>query len=411
MRLGQVAPILFGTIIALACGSNADESKVGGTGASGNINPNNTAGSGNGTGSGSGINTGNGATTGNPGAGAGSVDPNSACTSTSADGQAVQVDLYFMVDITGSMNCPVPDNGVMCDMVNGPPATGDSRWTVVSAALKAFVADPANQTLGVGMRFFPLASSGGMMGGGNNTASCNANSYATPNVEIGPLSMTSQPLTAAITMQTPNGSTPTVPSLTAAIDHATAWAKANPTHRVAVVYATDGQPNGCGNSNTVPNAAAVALKAALGTPAIPTYVLGVGPSLANLNSIAENGGTKAAFLVDTAGDAAAQLSAALATIRSSTALDCTYAVPAPPSGQALDPNLVNVEYTTGSGTVTKVLQDPPGTDCAAGSGWQYSADGKTINLCGKACNDVKADKGGKIQVLFGCTTQVGNPPK
>jgi len=403
MRLGQVAPILFGTFIALACGSNVDESKVaGGTGANGNINTNNNAGSGNGTS----IDPGVGSSTGNPGGGAGSVDPNTACTSTSADGQAVQVDLYFMVDITGSMNCPVPDNGVMCDMVNGPPASGDSRWTVVSAALKAFVADPANQTLGVGMRFFPIGGNG--PGGGNT---CNAASYAMPNVEIGPLSMTSTPLTTAINMQMPGGTTPTVPSLTAAIDHATAWAKANPTHRVAVVYATDGQPNGCGNSNTIPNAAAIALRAALGTPAIPTYVLGVGPNLDNLNSIAQNGGTKAAFLVDTSGNAATQLSAALASIRSTTALDCTYAVPAPPSGQALDPNLVNVEYTTSSGTVTKVLQDPPGTTCAAGSGWQYSADGKTINLCGKACNDVKADKGGKIQVLFGCTTVVGNPPK
>ncbi len=96
-----------------------------------------------------------------------------------------QVDLYFMVDITLSMNCPVPDAG-NCVGPNQAPATGDSRWTVVSAALKSFVADPANQTLGVGMRFFPVAGGGGgPMGGGNGGAICNASSYATPNVEIG----------------------------------------------------------------------------------------------------------------------------------------------------------------------------------------------------------------------------------
>lgn len=405
MRFGQVAPILFGTFVALACGSTGDGSKVGDSTANGNINTGATGN--NGSGSTGNIDTGNGATTGSNG-GAGSVDQNSACTSTSADGEPTPVDLYFMVDITGSMNCPVPDGGMMCDMVSGPPASGDSRWTVVSAALKSFIADPANQSLGVGMRFFPI---GGNTMGGSNTASCNANSYATPNVEIGPLSMTAGPLTTAIDMQTPGGSTPTVPSLTAALDHATAWAKANPTHRVAVVYATDGQPNGCGQNNTVQNAAAAALKAALGTPAIPTYVLGVGPSLTNLNSIAENGGTKAAFLVDTAGNAASQLSAALASIRSTSALDCTYTIPAPPKGQTLDPSKVNITYTNSAGTVTTLLQDPAGTSCDAGSGWQYSADGKTINLCGKACNDVKADKNGKLQVLFGCTTQVGNPPK
>lgn len=405
MRFGQVAPVIFGTFVALACGSNADESKInGGSAANGNIN---TGSTGNSAGSGT-INTGNGASTGNSG-GAGSVDGNSACTSTSADGEPTPVDLYFMVDITGSMNCPVPDGGMACDMASGPPASGDSRWTVVSAALKAFIADPANQSLGVGMRFFPVGGNSG--GPGGNTAACNANSYAMPNVEIGPLSTTATPLTTAIDMQMPGGTTPTVPSLTAALDHAAAWARANPTHKVAVVYATDGQPNGCGNTNTVQQAAAVALRAALGTPAIPTYVLGVGPSLNNLNTIAENGGTKSAFLVDTSGNAAAQLSAALATIRSTTALDCTYTVPSPPAGQTLDPSRVNITYTNSAGTVTTLLQDPPGTSCDAGSGWQYSTDGKTINLCGKACNDVKADKNGKLQVLFGCTTQVGNPPK
>lgn len=407
MRFGQVAPILFGTFVALACGSTTEESKVnGGSAANGNMNTGNTGN--NGSGNGTGIDTGNGATTGN--GGAGSVDQNSACATSSADGEPTPVDLYFMVDITGSMNCPVPDGGMMCDMVNGPPASGDSRWTVVSAALKSFIADPANQSLGVGMRFFPIGGNtgGGMQGGG---ATCNASSYATPNVEIGPLSMTAAPLTAAIDMQMPGGTTPTVPSLTAALDHATTWAKANPTHKVAVVYATDGQPNGCGGSNTVPNAAAAALKAALGNPAIPTYVLGVGPSLDNLNSIAENGGTKAAFLVDTSGNAATQLSAALASIRNTSALDCSYTIPAPPKGQTLDPSKVNITYTTSAGTVTTLLQDPAGTDCAAGNGWQYSADGKTINLCGQACNNVKADKNGKLQVLFGCTTQVGEPPK
>lgn len=400
MRFGQVAPVLLGTFIAVACGGNADESKVnlGGTAATGSIDTSNT---------GATIDPGVGASTGNPGGGAGSVDATSACATSSAEGEPIPVDLYFMVDITGSMNCPVPDGGIMCDTPNGPPASGESRWTVVSAALKSFVADPANQTLGVGMRFFPVGGNGGP--GGGNT--CSANSYATPNVEIGPLSMTSQRLTTAINMQDPGGTTPTVPSLTAAITHATAWAKANPTHRVAVVYATDGQPNGCGASNTVENAAAVALKAALGTPPIPTYVLGVGPNLKNLNSIAENGGTKAAFLVDTAGNAASQLSAALATIRNTSALDCTYTVPAPPKGQTLEPGKVNITFTNGSGTVTTLLQDPPGTACDTGSGWQYSADGKQINLCGKACNDVKADKNGKIQVLFGCSTQVGSPPK
>jgi len=392
---------LFSTFIAFACGSNGDESKVGGgTGASAN----------NGSGAGTGIDINpSGSTTGNPGGGGSSVDESSACAKSSADGEPIQVDLYFMVDITGSMNCPVPDNGVACDpMISSPPATGESRWSVVSKALKAFVADPANQTLGVGLKFFPSR---------NNI--CNVNSYVMPTVEIGALSTTSQPLTAAIDMQTPNGSTPTVPSLTAAIQHATTWATQNPTHKVAVVYATDGQPNGCGVSNgnamqeamAVTQAAGVALKAALGTPAIPTYVLGVGPNLDNLNAIAQNGGTKAAFLVDTSGNAAAQLSAALASIRNTSASDCSYRIPPPPAGETLQDANVNVTFTNSAGVVTSVLQDPKDTPCSAGSGWQYSTDKTEITLCGKACSDVKADTGGKIKLLFGCATVVGSPPK
>ncbi len=72
---------------------------------------------------------------------------------------------------------------------------------------------------------------------------------------------------------------------------------------------------------------------------------------------------------------------------------------------------MNVNYTNAAGVVTTVPQDPPNTACSAGSGWQYSADGTQINLCGKACTDVKADKGGKIKVLFGCATQIGDPPR
>jgi hypothetical protein len=61
--------------------------------------------------------------------------------------------------------------------------------------------------------------------------------------------------------------------------------------------------------------------------------------------------------------------------------------------------------------LTNVKQDPPNVACSAGSGWQYSSDSKQIILCGASCEAVKADPGGKMQVLFGCDTKVGEPPK
>lgn len=396
MRLGHIAPVAFGLFVALACGSNSDESKVeGGNAATGNINTGQAGGL---------IGVGNGTGTGGNGSGAsGPVGPGDACVTSAADGEPVPVDLYFMVDTTGSMNCLVPENPARpCDNDPGAPGQNEtSRWELVSEALKTFMGDPGNQGLGVGVRFFP-----------SNRNSCSVASYARPNVAIGPLSMTSAPIIRAIDGVDPGGSTPTVPSLAAAVQHAGEWATQNPTHKVVVVYATDGQPKGCDNNtpaNTPANAALEAKKGA--DKGIPTYVLGVGPGLDNLNAIAAAGGTKTAFLVDTNGDAAAQLSAALAAIRGNVALDCTYTIPPPPAGQTLEPGKVNVSYTDTSGVVTNIGQDPDDVACDQGTGWKYSADGKQINLCGSFCEKVKADPGGKLQVLFGCETVVGDPPK
>ncbi|MEO6602632.1 MAG: vWA domain-containing protein [Polyangiaceae bacterium] len=393
MRLGFVAPAVLSLFVAIACGGSADPSQVQGGGSAAN-------GNGDGVGGGLVIGGDGAAASGNTAYGSGdSFDPNSACANSAADGEPIPVDLYFMVDTTGSMNCPVPDQGP-CDADPGPPKTGESRWTLVSAALKSFVTAPANQGLGVGINFFPSK---------DDRQLCQASAYAKPLVEIGPLSTTGAAISTNISQQMPGGQTPTVPSLQAAIEHAATWAKANPTHRVAVVYATDGYPKGC-RGNTIDAAAALAKAGFAATPSVPVYVLGVGPNLTNLDSIAIGGGTKKAFLVDTTQDAAAQLSAALATIRGNAVLDCTYSIPPAPTGQSLEPGKVNVNVTNSKGVATKVLQDPAGVSCDKGTGWQYSSDGKQINLCGAACNAVKADPGGKIQVLFGCTTEVGNPP-
>ncbi|HEY5376747.1 MAG TPA: hypothetical protein VIK01_23860, partial [Polyangiaceae bacterium] len=164
-------------------------------------------------------------------------------------------------------------------------------------------------------------------------------------------------------------------------------------------------------NNTIDAAATLAAAAFAGKPSIPTYVLGVGPNLTDLNKIAMAGGTNTAFLIDTKGDAAGQLAKALASIRTTAVLGCTYTIPAPPAGQTLQPGLVNVNYTSSKGVTSKVTQDPAGTTCAKGNGWEYSADGTEINLCGALCDSVKADPGGKLQVLFGCATEVGMPPR
>jgi hypothetical protein len=325
-------------------------------------------------------------------------DPDAACAASSADGEPIPVDLFFMVDITGSMNCPVPDDAKMpCEVDPGPPYSSTTRWTVESAALKDFIANMANDGMGMGIAFFPSTND-----------ICAPATYTVPTVEIGALPGNATQLDTAITMQTPAGNTPTVPSLDGATMHAAAWAKANPTHRVAVVYATDGYPEGC-IGNTIPAAAAIAAAAFNATPSISTYVLGVGSNLTSLDMIAAAGGTTKAFLIDTTGNAAAEFAAALSNIRSTALLGCTYTIPPPPAGRKFDPNEVNVTYTDPTGKVTDVDEAPAPADCATADGWQYSTDQTQINLCGALCTTIKAAPGGSLKVLFGCATVMAPP--
>ena len=75
-------------------------------------------------------------------------------------------------------------------------------------------------------------------------------------------------------------------------------------------------------------------------------------------------------------------------------------------GQTLDPDHVNVKVKNPDGTSKVVLKDSS-SDCTAGAnGWQYSDDGKSILLCGAACDDVKKNPDAKVAVEFGCETKV-----
>jgi len=379
-------------------GSSAEEPTAGSGGDAG------SAGSTSGTGGSSAGRAGSGfafdgGMSGGTGGSGGVVGEDAACAAHSVAAEKVPVDLYFMVDISGSMNCPVGPAGAGCEVDPGAPYAAKTRWTEESAALKAFFGSSQSSGLGAGIAFFPQTRSGQL--------ACTSTDYATPAVEIAGLPGALAALGAAIDQQRPSGNTPTQPSLQGAIEHATAWSATNPGHTVAVVYATDGYPRGCGSSNTINNAAQAAARALQATPSIRTYVLGVGPNLTDLNQVAVSGGTSQAYFVDTGQDVGAQLTQALASIRTNVSLDCTYTIPDPPPGQQLDYGKVNVRYTNGAGDQNDLPRDPSTSDC--NQGWQYSTDKTQILLCGSTCDAVKNDPDAKIDILLGCTTVVGPP--
>ncbi|MDH5676117.1 MAG: hypothetical protein OEZ06_28600 [Myxococcales bacterium] len=89
----------------------------------------------------------------------------------------------------------------------------------------------------------------------------------------------------------------------------------------------------------------------------------------------------------------------------SAPLPCDYPIPPPPSGETLDPALVNMEFTVQDATDAMVVpRAGDDGECAANVAWFYD-DPTTpteIRLCPAACELAKA--GGTVEIAFGCET-------
>ncbi len=387
--------------LAVGCGSAKDSQFGDGSGAG-----EGQLASGEGFAGGSGAQPVSGASGGPGGAGAvGNVDPNSACASSNAGAALEPVSLVFMIDRSGSM-VEVDDDDVSA-----------LRWNPVVSGLTSFFGDAASANVSASLAFFPKneitvsnrscqrnrdCRSGESCS--NNVCidvemACDASAYAQQVVPMTQLP-SATPFASAFTATRPSGGTPTAPALSGAIAAAKAVKDAG--KNVAVVLATDGQPNNCSSSVSAVEAAAAAGLA----DGIRTYVIGVGPSTGNLNSFASNGGTTSAIMIPT--NDAAQVSADLIKAVNQIAnslLGCTYGLPAPPSGQTLDVNAVNVNFTP-AGAASKTL--PYSADCANADGWHYD-DAKAptqVVLCGGSCAAAQAAVGAKLDIIFGCATAV-----
>ena len=109
-----------------------------------------------------------------------------------------------------------------------------------------------------------------------------------------------------------------------------------------------------------------------------------------------------------AGEWAELFSLLTAAIAVPMALPCRYEVPPPPDGMTLDPFLVNVVYTRGTGgdEVLPYAGGGPGEDpdCTDG-GWYYESDAQDVILiCPNTCSRIESDAEGLINLAFGCMT-------
>ncbi|WP_437591002.1 vWA domain-containing protein [Sorangium sp. So ce1000] len=305
------------------------------------------------------------------GAGAGGLGEGSSCAQASAEAALLPLDMLILLDRSGSML--------------------GSKWSGVTSALSAFVTDAASAGMNVGLTYFPRSS--------NGQSDCDHTSYDELAVAIGELPLNTPELTASIQSTSPGGGTPMRPALQGVLTNATAYKDANPAHKVIVVLATDGDPSGC-SGNTVASTAEMAQRA-LRYNGVQTYVIAVqGSTLANLDQIADAGGTTRAF--DVTADIAA-FSAKMSEIRAS-ALPCELLIPAPPAGATLDTNRVAVRFAPDGATPLEIPKADDAADCGAGPGWYYDDDvfPKKIILCPASCATVQREAHAELDVLFGC---------
>lgn len=96
------------------------------------------------------------------------------------------------------------------------------------------------------------------------------------------------------------------------------------------------------------------------------------------------------------------LADAIATIRGK-ALGCTYDLPAPPKGETIDPNQVNVVVTIKGTDYTIPKRKDPSDMCATDPCWDYDAQGK-VQLIGITCSTVSTTADAKVEIYVGCAT-------
>jgi hypothetical protein len=277
------------------------------------------------------------------------------------DAQPTQLDIYVMLDDSGSM---VP------------------WWIGVADVFGQFLDDPSSAGIGVGIQYFG--------------SECDAAYYATPRVPIAPLPQNVQPIRNSFPL-IPIEGTATEPALRGAIQHARAWSTMHPDHKVVVLLVTDGLPDDC--ASTVANVSQVAQEGVTGTPSIPTYVLGLGLTLMNLDQIAQAGGTSQAVIVDPASPQA--LAQAMNQIRGA-ALPCDYQLP---NGGSVDPTKVNIEFSPDGASSSTVPNVGDASRCdPSQGGWYYdnpTAPSRAI-VCPATCTTFKGTASGQVDVVLGC---------
>ncbi len=313
----------------------------------------------------------------------GNLPEEDACAAVTVTAQLVPLDLYVVLDRSGSM-------------VN--PSLGNLRWPPVRNALNQFFQSAQAKNIGIALTMFAHPSK----------SQCSASSYQTPMVAMAPLpgNASGHALTLQNTMNANAPAlgigTPTESAMQGAVTFARNHKNANAGRTVAIILATDGIPGAACSGQSASGVQSAIAGGFTGNPSIKTFVIGIDPNSSmktNITNWANAGGGQSFDVATSAGSA--QFLQAMKNIQGSL-LGCTFSMPKPSTG-VVQPDKVKVIFTPGSGGP---IQLPRATNKAAcsGPGWFYdnNTTPTTIELCPASCTTAQGDPNGKIDIELGC---------
>jgi hypothetical protein len=326
------------------------------------------------------------------------LSQDSACAQTTAQAQLTPLDMFVMLDRSGSMD---PD----CNIGD----TTASRWCRAINALSTYFNSASATGNAAALQYFP------------NGGACNGTGYDVAAVPAGNgyLALPTNGFNTSLNNTNPNGSNTPIEGAIRGITQFTARAVNRRAGRTTIgILITDGSPNGCVTSAT---SLRDILQTHFNATGLRTFVIGMtGASFSTLETIATGGNAplhndNVNGINDTCGNGAGPCRhwnvgdgngnvfvEALKAIQAA-AVGCSMQMPTTDAG-VVNPNNVQVEYSPNGQPPAQGLVRVNDAAACVNNGWYYdnNTSPTTINLCPTICNTVQADPGAKVNVLLGC---------
>ncbi len=331
------------------------------------------------------------------------ADPTS-CVTESIGTERLPVDMFIMLDRSGSMTQPYGNNDSdgYCDVDDVDWQDNGSRWCNAINALADFLG--ATSSVGLGVAYSEFR--------GNGPSGCNAaSSMSVPFgvIEEGDASGIIADVVDEMNDDNPDGGTPTEFAIKTLMERTLDWRDSPSNTRdvpIVALLITDGSPSSdnCNDDRDALNAMMIEHFTDTG---IPFYLIGMdGVSAANLDQLATGAGASphTDFCID--GDAECSyysvgngdpntFIAALAEIQEAV-MGCSFGIPSNGSG-LVDLETADVVFVESNGSPAETLAQV-GNLAACNSSSQYYVDGETIQLCPDTCDRVGGDSSVTIDI-------------